>query len=72
MELNYTVSAKHVAPAYALDKATVTVKSNDNGKTWYCYMPKFGCSKSYTKPESAIREMLMDHACTHIFINRVL
>jgi len=72
MQIKYTVSCHHVSSDYRLDKAWVTVKSNDNGKTWYCYLSKFGCSKSYTKPDYAIREMLTEHACTHIFINRVL
>ena len=64
----YTVTANHVSDNWKLDKATVEVKSNDGGKTFYCYIPKFGCSKSYTMPKTSIYALLQDNGCFDIKI----
>jgi hypothetical protein len=68
--IEFTVSCSHVSPKWQLQNETVTVKSNDKGATWYCYIPNFGCSKSYAKPERAITGLLHDNGATRILYER--
>lgn len=64
----YRVACNHVSANYRRSDERVSVKTNNNGATWYASMAGFGCSKDYYKPEAAIRGLLNDNGCTDILI----
>lgn len=66
----FRVSCNHVNARWTLDNARVDVKTNDRGASWYCYIPEFGCSKSFSKPEYAIHSLLADNAATAVYVER--
>lgn len=68
---HFLVTADHVVAKHACVNLEVVCRSYDTGTgqvLWYAIAPGYGCSKNYRTAETAIREMLTDHACTNIRI----
>lgn len=64
-------SCDHVAPQFARTDETVTAKEYGSSGLWYVSARGYGCSRNAKTPEIALRNMLLDHACTNIRIERV-
>lgn len=76
MTRKFLVTADHVVPRHAcvdLEARCSETPIDANGTLrWYAVMAGYGCSKNYKAPETAIREMLLDHACINVRIREVL
>lgn len=72
MSGSYYVTTKHRTMPSLSGTFVFTVDSADygNGELFYAKAARFGCSKLYSSPESAIREMCADHAVTVISIRK--
>lgn len=73
------VSASHVSPNWRLDSVRFSVIADgdahqsyrvggDAENGYYAIAPQYGCSKSRSTPELAIRSLLTDNGCTCIHI----
>ena len=69
MPVYYNVSADHVSPNHAFFAREFKVTQAYDG-TYYA-SGHTGCSKPADTPENAIRNMLLEHACTNIRIHKI-
>ena len=67
----FKVSADHIDPTFSCTNHIATVRFDDWDGDYSASIDGYGTSKSAATPEDAIRNMLLEWACTDIQIERV-